>query len=468
MKTKILSYPTILIIFVCLVLSNCKKDPVKTAPVITVSEVIDITATTATAGGEVTADGGASITAYGVCWSKNQNPTISDNKTSDGTGSGSFVSHLTGLTEGTVYYIKAYATNSIGTGYSNQSTFTTLAVAPVVTTTGLSAITSTSATGGGNITSDGGSPITSRGVCWSTGLNPKTSDNKTTDGTGTGTFISSITGLTPGTTYHFRAYAVNNIGTSYGNELIIITTAILPIVTTTTASSITSTSAVSGGNVTNDGGADITARGVCWNTSPSPTILNSKTTNGTGTGSFTSAIAGLNAGQTYYIRAYATNSIGTSYGNELTITTPAAIAIEWVAPVPGDIITVFKYAGGLLAGEYRHQKFNVLNASGEITIVLQETALNISKTVVFNVEIGKQYEMIATINYSAQSGGIPTSTKCQTFVFSSPNCSTTKEASVYQQMIRHSIYIPPNTTYYYTYECPGSYSIGDLSISLVN
>lgn len=370
MKTKILSYPTFLFIFVCLILIGCKKEPVKTEPVITVSEVINITATAASAGGEVTADGGASIIMHGVCWSKNQNPTITDNKTSDGAGSGSFVSHLTGLTEATTYYLKAYATNSIGTGYSNQLYFTTLALAPVVTTTGLSAITSTSAKGGGIISSDGGSSITARGVCWSTGQNPTTSDNKTTDGTGTG--------------------------------------------------------------------------------------------------SFTSDIGGLIAGTDYYIRAYATNSIGTSYGNELKITTPAPIAIEWVAPA-GNIISVAIYAGGSLAGEYRHQKFNVLNASGEITIVLQEPTLNLSKTVVFNVEMGKQYKMIATINYSAQAGGIPTSTKCQTFVFSSPNCNTTKEIFVYQLSFKHTIFIPPNSSStYYTYECPSSYSIGDISISLLN
>ena len=96
-----------------------------------------------------------------------------------------------------------------------------------------------------------------------------------------------------------------------------------PTVTTTTPSSITSDSAESGGNVTDDGGATVTARGVCWSTSADPTTADSHTTDGTGTGSFTSSITGLNPGTTYHVRAYATNSVGTSYGSDQTFDTLA-------------------------------------------------------------------------------------------------------------------------------------------------
>ena len=95
----------------------------------------------------------------------------------------------------------------------------------------------------------------------------------------------------------------------------------LPKITTTAVSSITTTSASSGGNVTSDGGASVTARGICWSTSANPTISNSKTTDGTGTGSFTSSITGLSSGTTYHVRAYATNTDGTGYGNEVTFKT---------------------------------------------------------------------------------------------------------------------------------------------------
>jgi uncharacterized protein (TIGR02145 family) len=90
---------------------------------------------------------------------------------------------------------------------------------PVLTTSTVSGITLTTATCGGNITSDGGAAVTSRGVCWSTNLNPTTSDSKTIDGTGTGVFTSNITGLTGNTIYYLRAYATNSVGTSYGSEI---------------------------------------------------------------------------------------------------------------------------------------------------------------------------------------------------------------------------------------------------------
>jgi len=88
--------------------------------------------------------------------------------------------------------------------------------APIVTTTTVSSITSTTASSGGNVTSDGEEPVTAKGVCWSTSADPTTADSKTTDGTGTGTYTSSITGLSPETTYHVRAYATNSVGTAYG------------------------------------------------------------------------------------------------------------------------------------------------------------------------------------------------------------------------------------------------------------
>jgi CubicO group peptidase (beta-lactamase class C family) len=95
----------------------------------------------------------------------------------------------------------------------------------------------------------------------------------------------------------------------------------LPTITTTVFTSLDTSTAIGGGNITNDGGESIIARGVCWNTNPNPTIANSITTNGTGIGSFTSNLTGLTPNTLYYVRAYATNSLGTSYGSQLTFTT---------------------------------------------------------------------------------------------------------------------------------------------------
>ena len=193
-----------------------------------------------------------------------------------------------------------------------------------LTTNEVSNITATYASCGGNITSDGGSSITARGVCWSTSQNPTTSNSKTTIGSGFGSFKSAITGLTAGTTYYVRAYATNSVGTQYGNQVSFKTLVGVPSLTTKEISNITATSASCGGNITSDGGSSVTARGVCWSTSQNPTISSSHSTSVGGTGSFSSSITGLTANTTYYVRAYATNSIGTQYGNQLSFQTPFA------------------------------------------------------------------------------------------------------------------------------------------------
>jgi uncharacterized protein (TIGR02145 family) len=192
---------------------------------------------------------------------------------------------------------------------------------PVLTTVTVSGITRTDAVSGGDITADGGASVTTRGVCWGTALNPATTGSHTSDGTGTGTFTSSITGLTAGTVYYVRAYATNNVGTSYGNELSFTSTPVsLATLTTSTVTLVTSTTAESGGNITDDNGSDITVRGVCWSIAQNPTITGSHTSDGTGKGTFSSSITGLTAGTVYYVRAYATNSAGTAYGNEVSFT----------------------------------------------------------------------------------------------------------------------------------------------------
>src|SRR5664280_541351 len=193
---------------------------------------------------------------------------------------------------------------------------------PVITTTAVSNITAKTGTSGGNITNEGSSTVTSRGVCWSTGTTPTIADSKTADGAGAGSFSSNISGLTGGTTYYVRAYATNNTGTGYGMAMSFTSQpATIPVITTTNISAITQNSAMCGGTITSDGAASITVRGVCWSTSANPTIANSKTTNDIGIGEFTSSITGLTIGTTYYVRAYATNSTGTAYGNQIVFTT---------------------------------------------------------------------------------------------------------------------------------------------------
>lgn len=200
---------------------GCKK---ATIPELTTVAVTEVTLNSAVSGGIIVADGGEDITAKGVCWSTSSTPTIADTKTSDGTGSANFTSNIVGLSEGTTYYVRAYATNEVGTAYGNELTFTTDEVTgAVLTTTQVSAVTSVSATAGGDITSDGGGNITARGICWGTAPNPTVAGNKTTNGTGTGVFTGTLTPLTDGTVYYYRAYATNSSGTTYGPEYQFIT-----------------------------------------------------------------------------------------------------------------------------------------------------------------------------------------------------------------------------------------------------
>jgi uncharacterized protein (TIGR02145 family) len=324
------------------------------AATLTTTAVTSITLTTGSSGGNITADGGGAITARGICWATTTNPTITSSKTVDGNGTGIFVSDMTNLLPATTYYVKAYATNSFGTAYGNEVTFTTSQItAPAVTTTAATSITLTTAASGGNITSDGGATVTAKGVCWSTTANPTTAlSTKTSDGTGTGIFSSNLTGLLPGVTYHIRAYAVNSGGTGYGSDLTFTTSpVVVPTLTTTAATSVTQTTAVSGGNITADGGGAVTARGTCWSTSANPTITDSKTSDATGTGVFTSNLTGLTAATVYHARAYATNSAGTAYGNDITITTTAILIATLTTNSATSITLTSAVSGGNITSD---------------------------------------------------------------------------------------------------------------------
>ncbi len=305
-----------------------------TVPIVTTTAISNITKFAASSGATIVDNGSSSITVKGVCWSTSANPTTANSKTTDGSGNGSFSSSITSLNANTTYYVRAYATSSNGTGYGDQLTFTTLLpeVASFATTTS-STITGYSATISSNITSNNGANVTERGICYSTSTAPTTSNSKLTNGTGSGSYNISITGLLASTTYYVRSYAINSAGTGYGDEISITTGArSLPTLTTTTAiSAITGSSATSGGNVTSSGNDLLTARGVCWSTSTISdnqdiSLLSTKTNDGTSTGTYTSSLTGLTANTIYYVRAYATNSVGTVYGNQLSFTTIATLA----------------------------------------------------------------------------------------------------------------------------------------------
>ena len=296
-----------------------------TLPTVTTGEVSNITQTSAQGSGNVINSGGANVTERGVCWSTSHNPTISGNHANNGTGTGGFTVNMTGLTANTRYYVRAYAKNSAGVSYGNEVDFTTAQTvsAPTVTTSQVTNVQQTTATGGGNVTNSGGATVTERGICWSTSHNPTTSGSHANSGTGTGSFTVNMTGLTANTTYYVRAYAINSAGMSYGSEVSFTTQQALtvPTVTTNEVTNIQQTTATCGGNVTNSGGATVTEHGICWSTSHNPTTSGSHSNCGIGMGAFTVNMTGLTTNTTYYVRAYATNSAGTAYGVEVNFTT---------------------------------------------------------------------------------------------------------------------------------------------------
>jgi len=201
-----------------------------------------------------------------------------------------------------------------------------------LTTTEKMNVTSDSATVVGFIVSEG-QGITEKGVVYSTDSLPTVDDNKVvyTGSEKSATFTVKIGGLDYATQYYARAYGITSTGTIYGAQLTFTTLPVVPTVTTADFTATSGTSAKGGGSVTIDGGATVTARGVCYSTQHNPTISNSMTSDGDGMGDFTSSLSGLSGTTTYYVRAYATNSAGTGYGNEVTFTTPEALVTLYAA-----------------------------------------------------------------------------------------------------------------------------------------
>ncbi len=327
--------------------SACTEDTadVRLEPTLSTSNTLNVTSDSATVVGFVIAEGDG-FSERGICYSTSENPTVDDSRTiySEESSTATFHVTLSGLNYATTYYAKAYATGEAGTVYGKQVTFTTDPVVPFITTAAITDVTGNSATGGGEVTGSGGADVTARGICFSSSENPTTADGITTDGDGTGAFESMLSELQGNTTYYVRAYATNSAGTGYGSQVSFKTLVDLPKVTTTGVTEITKISAVSGGAVTNNGGGEITNYGIVWGMNPEPTTADNTIEGTMEMDSFVIDITDLELNTTYYVRAFATNSAGTGYGENIEFTTLANI-LTWY--IPGDYVTASYPGSGL-------------------------------------------------------------------------------------------------------------------------
>ena len=311
-------------------------------PRLNILDATGITSSTATLNGEILAAGIPAYTERGFVYSLNSMPTF-DNMlaklTAPVTEDNTYSYNLRGLTLGETYYVRAYATNSVGTAYSaNEINFMTISSQPKVSVDGVSGINVTkgSATFKGTIEDAGDPAYFERGFVYGTIHNPTLNDTKiTVNGTGIGEFSADVTGLQLDKNYYLRAYATSKIGeteqTIYSdNEIQFALSSTAPIVSTQTVTNLNvlAGSVTFNGTVESVGNPTYTERGFVYGLTSNPTVDDTKiVVNGTGAGAFSTGVSGLLPDQKYYVRAYAINATQTAYSADnvtftLTSTAP--------------------------------------------------------------------------------------------------------------------------------------------------
>ena len=298
----------------------------RVAPKATTAAASSISTNSASINGDVNANNDYTTVYFDWDTSTTYNHTnIADQSPVNGLNNSAVTFALTKLKSRTSYHYRVVAYNSFGITYGYDDSFTTTSIAPYVTTKAATSITNGTATMNGYVNSNNDNTDISfeLGITIAYG-NSAIPDESPLSGISDEAVTYNIPTLYANTTYHYRVVATNFTGTTYGSDRFFTTSndifylKTLPILTTNKISSITKTSAISGGKIIDDGNLSILKRGICWSLSPNPDIsLSTKTDDGTGSGSFSSEMTNLIFTSTYYVRAYAINSLGVSYGNEV-------------------------------------------------------------------------------------------------------------------------------------------------------
>lgn len=342
MKKKIFHLPVL--IFIVLAFSSCKKEEViLQVPEVTTFSVTDIAYQSATCGGVVSSEG-ATVISRGICWSTKPTPTIADSISTAGNENGSFTITVQNLKPDSTYYIRAYATNSQGTGYGSIMQFKTKHASINVITAPLSDVSYQSASCGGSVTCEGTS-ITACGICWSLTSIPTLEDSTTIDGAGAGSFYSTMKSLKPDLAYYVRAYATNGIDTIYGSTMKFKTKRASFSVTTTQANMILHNAALSGGTITAPTGVTILASGICWSLLPYPTVEDYNTKVISTTNSFNATLSNLQPNTTYYARAYASTYNELIYGDNIIFKTRETVLSVTAPTLTNTTATTVDYSG---------------------------------------------------------------------------------------------------------------------------
>ena len=325
MKRLLKSSITVLL-FICLIplINSCKKEEL---PTLTTSAIINITSSAATCGGTIINEGTGTIIARGVCWSSGTSPSIKDNKTIDGAGAGTFASNLSGLNGGTEYFVRAYATNSAGTGYGMAISFTTLGQPPTATSQPATDITINSCTLNGTVNANYLSTVVNfeYGLTTSYGQTTTSIQSPLTGNTDTNV-SATLTGLSINTVYHFRVKTINSLGTIFSNDMAFKTLGDKPSTTTLEASNIRSSTATLNSTIN----ANYLSTSVIFEYGTttsygSSSIPVQSPVNGNSDIILSTDLTGLTPGFIYHFRVKAENQLGSSYGNDKTFTTPIIV-----------------------------------------------------------------------------------------------------------------------------------------------